>query len=151
MNAGRAREEVSAGGIVVRHDDGAHCVLLIRDSYRNWGFPKGHVEPGEAPPDAALREVAEETGLSGLTVRAELGAIDWHFRLRGQLVHKTCHFFLLDTASAATFPQRTEGITACRWASLADAERLVAYENARDMLRRAQARLADLAPSVAGE
>ena len=69
MNAGRAREEVSAGGIVVRHDDGAHCVLLIRDSYRNWGFPKGHVEPGEAPPDAALREVAEETGLSGLTGR----------------------------------------------------------------------------------
>ncbi len=38
-------------------------------AYRNWDFPKGLVEPGEEPLAAALREVAEETGLTGLALR----------------------------------------------------------------------------------
>lgn len=47
---------------VVERDDGA--ILLIRQSYRNrWGFPGGLLEKGEEPPDAALRECAEEVGL----------------------------------------------------------------------------------------
>ena len=54
----RAHEEVSAGGVVFRRADGGPVFLLIRDSYDNWGFPKGHLEPGEAPQTAALREVA---------------------------------------------------------------------------------------------
>ena len=36
--------------------------------YRNWDFPKGLVEAGEEPLDAALREVTEETGLRGLAL-----------------------------------------------------------------------------------
>ena len=65
----RARElEVSAGGIVFRHPagQGPARFLLIRDSYDNWGFPKGHLENGESPAEAALRETAEETGLEQL-------------------------------------------------------------------------------------
>lgn len=135
MSPRRCREEVSAGGVVVRHDGDQPRVLLIRDSYRNWGFPKGHLEEGEGPGEAALREVTEETGLAELTLRAELATIDWHFRFRGKLVHKTCHFFLMETAAVATCPQRDEGITACRWATFGEAEQLVAYENARDVLR----------------
>ena len=150
MTLAGAREEVSAGGIVVRFDDGSPLVLLIRDSYRNWGFPKGHVEAGEAPADAALREVNEETGLSDVTTRAGLGTIEWHFRLRGELVHKTCHFFLMETANADTSPLLAEGITACRWVTFADGERLVAYENARDALRRAQRHLATAAAAAIG-
>src|SRR6267154_2324888 len=61
----RAQRETSAGGVVFRRPpDGEPRFLLIRDSYRNWGFPKGHLEPGEPPADAARREVAEETGLN---------------------------------------------------------------------------------------
>lgn len=141
MTRQSAREEVSAGGVVVRHDAAAPRVLLIRDSYRNWGFPKGHLEEGEGAADAALREVAEETGLSDLTLRGELAAIDWHFRFRGRLVHKTCHFFLMETSDLSTCPQRAEGITACRWATFGEAETLVAYENAREVLRRASAQV----------
>lgn len=133
------RVEVSAGGVVVRFDGPDPLFLLIRDSYRNWGFPKGHLKDGELPASAALREVVEETGLAGVAVRGPIDTIDWHFTFRGRPIHKTCHFFLMETAAADTAPQRSEGITACRWATFDDAHRLLSYENARAVLRRARA------------
>lgn len=132
-----ARREVSAGGVVYRVVDGLPVYLLIRDSYRNWGFPKGHLECDEEAPDAAVREVQEETGLPTVTLRAEIETIDWFFRFRGKLVHKICHFFLMETDCATTLPQRDEGITACRWARFEEARSLLAYENARVVLERA--------------
>ena len=134
----QARDETSAGGIVFRLDAGQPVFLLIRDSYRNWGFPKGHLEVGEEPAAAALREVKEETGLSDLSIRGEIETIDWFFRFRGQLIHKVCHFFLMETAEATTCPQHAEGITACRWMRFEEAQSLVSYANAREVLRRAQ-------------
>ncbi len=134
---GRVREEISAGGVVVRIDDGRPLYLLIRDSYRNWGFPKGHLEEGETADAAAMREVEEETGLSGLRLRGAIETIDWYFRFRGRLIHKVCHFYLMETESAVTSPQRAEGITACRWEPFERAASLVSYENARAVLRRA--------------
>ena len=109
--------------------------LIIRDSYDNWGFPKGHVEDGERPEAAALREVCEETGLGSLTVRGTIDTIDWYFRFRGRLIHKICHFYLMETDRADTSPQRAEGITACRWEAYEEASQLVSYANARDVLR----------------
>ncbi|GMV11445.1 MAG: hypothetical protein ABS52_17610 [Gemmatimonadetes bacterium SCN 70-22] len=136
-SGGRAREEVSAGGVVVRVAEGRPLFLLIRDSYRNWGFPKGHLETGETADAAAMREVAEETGLEVLRLRGEIETIDWYFRFRGRLIHKVCHFYLMETDTAATCPQRDEGITACRWEPFERAIELVSYENARAVLRRA--------------
>lgn len=144
----RPREEVSAGGIVFRRDGERTLYLLIRDSYRNWGFPKGHLEDGEAPSEAALREVGEETGLEALELRAPIEVIDWEFRFRGRRIHKTCHFFLIETPDQRTSPLRAEGITACRWASFEQAERLVAYDNARAVLRQARAILAETDPTI---
>jgi len=137
-----AREETSAGGVVIRRSGARLLFLVIRDSYRNWGFPKGHVKRGEAADRAALREVGEETGLSRLDVLSPIDVIDWHFRFRGRLIHKVCHFFLIETRQARTRPQRAEGITACRWASYDEAARLIAYENARAVLDKAQALIA---------
>jgi 8-oxo-dGTP pyrophosphatase MutT (NUDIX family) len=137
-----ARREVSAGGVVFRVEDGKPRYLLIRDSYRNWGFPKGHLECDELPPDAAVREVREETGLAAVTLRAEIDTIDWFFRFRGKLVHKICHFFLMETECSTTLPQREEGISACRWATYDEARSLLAYENARVVLERANALVA---------
>lgn len=55
----------SAGVVVVRRfPEGWRCLILR--SYRNWDFPKGAVETGEVPLDAALREVAEESALTDL-------------------------------------------------------------------------------------
>jgi 8-oxo-dGTP pyrophosphatase MutT (NUDIX family) len=148
MKRARAKEETSAGGVVYRIVDGAALYLLIRDSYRNWGFPKGHVEQGEAPDDAAVREVSEETGLSDLVVRGRIETIDWHFRFRGKLIHKVCHFYLMETMESSTSPQRTEGITACRWLPFDAAEELISYANARDVLRKARALVAGATTST---
>ena len=135
----RATLETSAGGVVYRVENGEPLFLLIRDSYRNWGFPKGHLEAEEQPAAAALREVQEETGLEGLDLDGEIETIDWFFRFRGRLVHKVCHFYLMHTDSTRTRPQRDEGITACRWARFDEAHRLVSYANAREVLTRAHA------------
>ena len=132
-----ARAETSAGGIVFRLANGEPRYLLIRDSYRNWGFPKGHLEVGEQPAAAAVREVGEETGLKDLAIRGLVDTIEWDFRFRGSLIHKVCHFFLMETGRSRTSPQRAEGITACRWSTFREAERMVAYRNAREVLRRA--------------
>jgi 8-oxo-dGTP pyrophosphatase MutT (NUDIX family) len=137
MAQGGAQEERSAGGIVYRMEDGAPRVLLIRDSYRNWGFPKGHVKEGEDEEEAARREVREETGLDGLTVRADAGTIDWFFRFRGRLVHKYCRFYVMEASSARTKPQAEEGITDCRWLEPAAAMEKLSYDNAREVLKRA--------------
>jgi 8-oxo-dGTP pyrophosphatase MutT (NUDIX family) len=133
--------ETSAGGVIVRWCGAEPHVLLIRDPYKHWGFPKGHLENGETPDMAALREVMEETGLAHLVLGPRLGTIDWYFRARGRLIHKYCHFFLIESPDGETTPQADEGITACRWLPLSEALDVISYDNAREILRRAAERL----------
>lgn len=138
MSKRRAELEVSAGGIVFRRVPGQPArYLLIRDSYKNWGFPKGHLETGESPAEAALRETAEETGLDHLVLHGPIRVIDWHFRFRGRHIHKYCHFFLFESPDGEACPQMDEGITACLWRPLGEALELLSYDNARGVLKRA--------------
>jgi 8-oxo-dGTP pyrophosphatase MutT (NUDIX family) len=134
----RAERETSAGGVVFRRDpDGSARYLLIRDSYRNWGFPKGHLEAAEPPADAARREVAEETGLGDLMLHGPIQVIDWYFRFRGKTIHKYCHFFLFESKQGELVPQLDEGITDCAWRSLDESLETISYDNARGVLERA--------------
>jgi len=138
MSKRRAELEVSAGGIVFRRIPGeAPRYLLIRDSYNNWGFPKGHLEGEESPAEAALRETAEETGLQQLSLHGPIRVIDWHFRFRGRHIHKYCHFFLFESPEGEVCPQLDEGITACQWLTLDEALAILSYDNARGVLKRA--------------
>jgi 8-oxo-dGTP pyrophosphatase MutT (NUDIX family) len=59
-----------SAGVVVVHVAGKAVQYLLLRAYKNWDFPKGLVEPGEQPLDAAVREVKEETTLVNL-------AFDW--------------------------------------------------------------------------
>ena len=140
-NPRRPIEEHSAGGVVVRLHDGIEHVLLIRDPYRNWGLPKGHLEEGEDAATAALREVHEETGLTGIKLGPELGSIDWFFRQEDRLVHKFCSFFLMRSVAGETVPGLSEGITECIWLPPEEAMASVTYDNAREMIRVAMRRL----------
>jgi ADP-ribose pyrophosphatase YjhB (NUDIX family) len=133
--SGHARLETSSGGVVYRWHEEVPHFLLIKDPYDNWGLPKGHVEGGETPAEAAIREVAEETGLCELHVVAQLPTIDWYFRDQGRLVHKFCHFFLLQCVGGEAKPQLEEGISECIWKPLDEALLTVTYANARDVLR----------------
>jgi len=142
--AGRGpKQEVSAGGVVVRPGVAGVRVLLIRDGHRNWGFPKGHLDADESPEDAARREVGEETGLHELRLHDALGEIDWTFRHRGRLIHKRCHFFLFSSADGDPVPQATEGISECAWVSLAEAGDRLTHDNSRRVLQAAVALIDD--------
>lgn len=61
-------DERSAGVVVVRRVTQGWRLLVLR-AYRNWDFPKGLIEPGEAPFAAAVRETREETGIEDLAFR----------------------------------------------------------------------------------
>jgi ADP-ribose pyrophosphatase YjhB (NUDIX family) len=124
--------------------------LLIRDPYENWGLPKGHLEGGETPEAAALREVEEETGLVELSVMVQLPTIDWYFRDRGKLVHKFCHFFLLECVAGEAVPQLDEGITECIWRQTEVALKTVSYANARQVMEAAAQWLRQEQDLVAG-
>lgn len=135
---GRAKREVSAGGVVFRRVAGEPLrYLLIKDSYGHWGLPKGHIESRESAEQAAIRETTEETGLTDLKAQAPITTIDWYFRLRGTLIHKYCHFFLIESSAGEPVPQLDEGITECVWLEFDRALEQLDYANARDVLRQA--------------
>lgn len=135
----RVVREVSAGGVVFRRfPDQIIRFLIIRDSYNKWGLPKGHLEPAESPAEAAIRETSEEVGLHDLVLHGPIRIIDWRFRTRGgKVIHKYCHFFLLESAAGEPSPELDEGITAVRWCPLEEALIELSYDNARGVLRRA--------------
>jgi 8-oxo-dGTP pyrophosphatase MutT (NUDIX family) len=139
MTAGQAaRIELSAGGVIQRGGDSGPEILLIQDSYGNWGFPKGHLEPGESAEEAALRECREETGMSLFEMIGSLGTTDWYFRVDGVLVHKFCDYYLLeaDPGERAT-PQKGEGVRALDWLAPKAAIERITYSNAGHILKRA--------------
>ena len=119
----------------MRRIDGRIHALLIKDPYGNWGLPKGHLEGSEGPEEAGLREVCEETGLDDVVLGPRLRTIDWYFRLKGQLIHKHCTFFLMSSEEGDPVPEEAEGISECLWVPLLEAVDAVDYQNAREVVR----------------
>ena len=79
----------------------------------------------------------EETGLTHHDQGPSLGTIDWYFRLKGDLVHKFCDYFLIASPDGDTSPEVSEGITECLWVPVDEAIQTVAYDNAREVVVRA--------------
>lgn len=144
------KQEVSAGGVVFRCDEHGAQYVLIYDQHGNWGFPKGHVEAGEDPADAARREVREETGLDRLVLHGPLGTIDWFFRERNRRIHKFCHFFLFEAPSGVAVAQPEEGVRACGWYRADEALAKITHRNACEILKAAVARVREVCPRAGG-
>jgi 8-oxo-dGTP pyrophosphatase MutT (NUDIX family) len=142
--------EVSAGGIVVdRGAKGGPLALVIgRRSARRgaleWVIPKGHLEAGETPRQAAEREVAEETGITAV-VTEPLGVVDYWFAAEERRVHKTVHHHLLEPVggSLSTADREVEQVA---WVPLADLPARLAYADERRIAQRALERLGQASP-----
>ncbi|MCL2467192.1 MAG: NUDIX hydrolase [Micrococcales bacterium] len=129
-------EETSAGGLVVGVHDGTPRAAIIARRNRagrlEWCLPKGHLEGEETPEEAAVREIAEETGILG-EVRHRLGVIDYWFGGDDRRVHKVVHHFLLaavdgDLTNEHDPDQEVEEV---EWVPLDDLGTRLSYPNER--------------------
>ena len=135
MSAAAVPTEHSAGGLVIRRISGVLSVLLIMDGHGNWGFPKGHLDDGENSLEAARREIAEETGITNISLKADLKSIDWYFRKNGIHTRKICDLYLFEASAGNPTPQASEGISRAKWVPLGDARKILTHENTREALR----------------
>lgn len=129
------KREFSAGGIVFK--DGK--VLLIKNAAMRdpkkayWGFPKGHINPGEKSEDAALREIKEETGVEAKIVR-KLGDSRYVFTKDGEKIFKVVVFFLMEYVSGEIVPQDLE-VLEVKWVEASEALELLSFKKDKEFLQ----------------
>jgi 8-oxo-dGTP pyrophosphatase MutT (NUDIX family) len=147
--SGRRRQvdEFSAGGLVVdlagEVPRGALIGRIDRQGRLLWSLPKGHIEAGETAEQAAVREVAEETGISG-EILAELGTIDFWFVADGRRIHKTVRHYLLRAVSGQLSDADIE-VAEVAWVPLPDISAQLAYPDERGLVDEAGRLLAETA------
>ncbi|CAB4534789.1 COG1051 ADP-ribose pyrophosphatase [actinobacterium SCGC AAA044-D11] len=131
-------DEVSAGGLVIDMT-GTKGLLIgrrdLKDQSRErllWSLPKGHIEEGETPEQAAVREVQEETGIKSEIAR-ELGVIDFWFMAGGNRIHKTVHHYLFKEIGGELAPQITE-VDDVGWFPLTEIVDLLAYPDEKKLI-----------------
>lgn len=136
----------AAGGVVL---NAAGKVLLIERDVEREGrrvhevrLPKGHIEPGEEPETAAVREVCEETGYCHLIVVADLGILENRFR-RGELqVERQERFYLMRLESESPGRPRPTSDEEARfrpvWTTLDEAARRLTFDAEREFIERAR-------------
>jgi len=97
-----------------------------------WSLPKGHQEPGETLEQAAIREVKEETGISGVII-GTLGTIDFWFVVEGRRIHKTVHHYLM-RATGGELSDADIEVTEVAWVPLPQIQDQLAYSDERNLL-----------------
>jgi 8-oxo-dGTP pyrophosphatase MutT (NUDIX family) len=133
-------DEVSAGGLVI-DSTGTQGLLIGRIDHKDstgkrilWSLPKGHIEEGETPEQAAIREVAEETGITS-SITKSLGVIDFWFMAGGKRIHKTVHHFMFTEVSGELTPQVSE-VDEVSWFPLAEIVDRLAYPDEKKLIAR---------------
>jgi 8-oxo-dGTP pyrophosphatase MutT (NUDIX family) len=120
---------------VYRNDDNGVRILLVR-ARRNpedWIFPKGHVEPGESPREAAVREAEEEAGVTGRVVTALRPPV--RFSLEDRRIE--VEYFLVEFEREVKPQERRE----LAWLPPREALKRLTHESARSVLERALRKL----------
>ena len=139
-------DEVSAGGLVV-DTTGTMGLLIGRYDHKDasgkrvlWSLPKGHIEEGETPEQAAIREVAEETGITS-SITKSLGVIDFWFMAGGKRIHKTVHHFMFTEVGGTLLAQESE-VDEVSWFPLSEIVERLAYPDEKKLI----AKSAELTP-----
>src|SRR5216117_3356961 len=149
--------EISAGGVVVRHtaegwmmaaieprkEDSASRSMKRASQKVLLALPKGLVDPGEKPEQTAIREVREETGVTGSVIRKLTDIKYMYVRSWGdkQRVFKIVSFYLLKYESGTiddVSPAMRIEVKRAQWIPLEGAERRLAYRGERDTIRLAR-------------
>ena len=134
-------ELTHAGGVVFRQRDSQVFFLVVSSSDGlNWVLPKGHIDPGETAEIAALRELAEEAGVTGEIV-APLSVR----RFRKADKELDIQYFLIREIGAT---ESTENRTV-RWETETEALQLLTFQEAREALLEGAAVGRDISPSPA--
>ena len=108
------RQDISAGGVIVRWVEGRLYVALVReDSFSDYILPKGRVESGETLEVAARREIAEEAGLQEINLVCELG-VQERMNVR-RSAWKATHYFLFVSEEAGGQPTDSTRKYRCEW------------------------------------
>lgn len=141
----RKGRQISAGGVLYRiGETGPEVALISVQEGRVWALPKGIVEKGEKPEQAALREVGEETGMEGVVV-APLGYVKYFYYSHDDDTRyfKLVHFFLMRYLAGKPEDHDWE-VEAVEWFPLPEAIKLASYKTERETLQKAAALLAPL-------
>jgi 8-oxo-dGTP pyrophosphatase MutT (NUDIX family) len=135
----RTATATSAGGIVVRFDDGVPSLVVgarRRDrDLLTWTLPKGTPHVGETREQTAIREVAEETGLE-VAITDALDSIEYWFIQRGTRIHKTVHYFLMEPVGG-DLSRHDHEFDEVRWVRFDEASDVLSFETERVLVARA--------------
>ena len=131
----RTEHHRSAGGLVV---EGDRILLISTQSGRRWQLPKGHIEEGESAEQAALREVREETGVTGRVV-APLSEVEYWFVEKGaRRVHKRVDYFLLDYVCGSAADFDAAEVSGAEWFSWEEGIAKLSFDNERRVVLQAR-------------
>jgi len=136
-------ETISCGGVVIHK---GKVLLLYKNQngkYMGWVMPKGSIEQGESYKQAAVREVKEETGVTGRVVEY-LGKTLYNFQGNDEVVYKTVHWYLMTTDSFYCKPQTEEFFSDAGFYKQHEAYHLLKFHDEKQIMRRAFSDYADL-------
>lgn len=124
------RHEATSCGCIILEDN---KVLLIQQTKGHWGFPKGHIEPGETEVETAIREVKEETNLD-VAIEKSKRLEETYLTDKG--TKKKVVFFLAKKIGG-TEKMQEEEVKSIGWFPLEEAFEVITYENTKETLRKA--------------
>lgn len=129
--------EVSSGGVILRSSNAGIRVLLIKDPYGKWTWPKGKIDKGEGILQAAVREIAEETGLRDIKPISRLAKTNYYYKRDGKLIYKTVYVYLFGSAGREALKIQKSEIDDGRWFAEEDALEKAGYRGAKTVLKKA--------------